>query len=87
MLPPTKSALLQHIYRAAYQSGVIWGQALENHLQQQSPDSWGWIKKMTKVPGASTGQTNNQFQICVKSFVNVLVNSPVVDVAVVKNQI
>ena len=44
MLPPTRAALLQHIYRAADQSGIVWGQALQQQPQQQSPDSWGWRK-------------------------------------------
>ena len=29
-IPPTQAALAQHIKRAAYQAGHVWGQALES---------------------------------------------------------
>ena len=41
-IPPTRAALVQHIRRAAYQSGCIWSQALECQLKEESPAKWGW---------------------------------------------
>ena len=41
-LPPTMAALRQHIKRAVYQGGIIWGQALQNEPNLPSPDEWGW---------------------------------------------
>ena len=59
-IPPTKAALQQHIKRAAFQSGHIWGQTLKS--QQDIPDAteWGWERcqgrltpKWTTLPEAS----------------------------------
>ena len=44
-LPPTSEALKQHILRAAYQGGVVWGQSLKQNAQLPSPEFWGWNKK------------------------------------------
>ena len=41
-IPPTQAALVQHIRRAAYQSACIWSQALQRHIQEESPAEWGW---------------------------------------------
>ncbi|MES9882295.1 MAG: hypothetical protein ABW185_15600 [Sedimenticola sp.] len=41
-IPPTADALEQHVKRAAYQAGHIWGQALVAAPTLQSPDDWGW---------------------------------------------
>ena len=41
-IPPTQGALIQHVYRAAFQVGYIWGQALVPQQQLPSPSNWGW---------------------------------------------
>ena len=41
-VPPTQAALDQHIKRAAYQAGHVWGQALEPMQVLPSPAEWGW---------------------------------------------
>ena len=40
---PTKAALLQHVRRAAYQSGYVWSQALVPVPVLPSPALWGWL--------------------------------------------
>ena len=39
-IPPSSSALLQHIKRAALQAGHIWGQALVAKPTLPSPADW-----------------------------------------------
>src|SRR6218665_3059855 len=41
-IPPTRAALFQHVLRAAYQAGYIWGQALVPHARLPHPNEWGW---------------------------------------------
>ena len=41
-IPPSHAALCQHINRAAYQAGHIWGQALKSNPSLPSPSEWGW---------------------------------------------
>jgi len=43
-IPPTKAALEQHVKRAVYQGGYVWGQLLIASPVLPSPTSWGWIK-------------------------------------------
>ena len=43
-IPPTPSALLQHVKRAAYQAGSIWSQSTLRQPETQSPVDWGWAK-------------------------------------------
>ena len=43
-IPPTRAALEQHIKRAAFQGGHIWGQALIPLPDLPSPHSWGWLR-------------------------------------------
>ena len=45
-IPPTQSDLREHakLKRAAYQVGVIWGQATCANPDIGSPPDWGWIK-------------------------------------------
>ena len=43
-IPPTKAALEEHIKRATYQAGHIWGQSLQLQPQLPSPAEWGWEK-------------------------------------------
>ncbi|KAK3910268.1 Chromosome-associated kinesin KIF4 [Frankliniella fusca] len=41
-LPPTMDSLKQHIFRAVFQAGFIWGQALLTLPTMPSPSKWGW---------------------------------------------
>ena len=41
-LPPTRDALRQHIFRAAYAAGWIWEKPLKHDIQVPSPTEWGW---------------------------------------------
>ena len=41
-IPPTKDALRQHVLRAAYQAGHMWGQALLKAPQLPSPEEFVW---------------------------------------------
>lgn len=43
LIPPTQSALLQHIRRATYQGVFIWGQSLTLQPNLPSPLEWGWL--------------------------------------------
>ena len=45
-IPPTQADLREHakLKRAAYQVGVIWGQATCANPDIGSPPDWGWIK-------------------------------------------
>ncbi|WAR30058.1 LOW QUALITY PROTEIN: hypothetical protein MAR_003626 [Mya arenaria] len=44
-IPPTHCALVQHILRAVFQSGNIWGQMVLKNPPLPSPSEWGWIKR------------------------------------------
>ena len=41
-IPPTLHALEQHVKRAVYQAGHIWGQSIIANPQVPSPALWGW---------------------------------------------
>ena len=43
-IPPTRAALREHAKRAAYQGGVIWGQATAPNPETSTPADWGWIQ-------------------------------------------
>ena len=43
-IPPTRAALEQHVKRAVFQGGHVWGQILVPQPVLPSPSSWGWIK-------------------------------------------
>ena len=43
-MPPTRAALEQHLKRAAYQGGHIWGQSLLATPALPLPTNWGWMK-------------------------------------------
>ena len=43
-IPPTRAALEQHVKRATYQGGHIWGQLLLATPVLPFPTSWGWVK-------------------------------------------
>ena len=40
-IPPTRAALEQHVKRAAFQGGHVWGQALSPDPVLPSPSAWG----------------------------------------------
>ena len=42
LIPPTSAALKQHVRRAVYQGGQMWGQALVPAPALPSPSDWGW---------------------------------------------
>lgn len=41
-IPPTSAALLQHVKRAVYQGGHVWGQASLPSPPLPNPSDWGW---------------------------------------------
>ena len=43
-IPPTRSALRQHVKLAAYQAGCVWRQSILRQPETQSPADWGWAK-------------------------------------------
>ncbi len=43
-IPPTQSALLQHVKRSTLQGGHCWGQTLIAQPELPSPADWGWVK-------------------------------------------
>ena len=42
LIPSTKAALEEHVKRAAYQSGHVWGQILLLAPELPPPTNWGW---------------------------------------------
>ena len=44
LIPPTSAALYQHVRRASYQAGHVWGQSLLPNPVLPSPAEWGWMK-------------------------------------------
>ena len=44
-IPPTLHALEQHVKRAAYQAGHIWGQAIIGNPELPPPNMWGWHRE------------------------------------------
>jgi len=49
-IPPTLHALEQHVKRAVYQAGHIWGQSLVGKPNVPSPDIWGWERVKDDSP-------------------------------------
>ncbi|KAK0146492.1 hypothetical protein N1851_014183 [Merluccius polli] len=43
-IPPTQAALQEHVKRAVYQGGYVWGQMLVSTPELPSPCNWGWSK-------------------------------------------
>ena len=41
-LPPTQDVLIQHIHKAAYVSGYIWGTSYVQARREESPTNWTW---------------------------------------------
>lgn len=44
-IPPTKAALIEHVKRAAYQAGHVWGQSCVAQQNLPNPSDWGWTKE------------------------------------------
>ena len=55
-IPPTAAALKQHVLRAAYQSGHVWGTCLEKSSSLPRPSQWGWEKLQKKTYEASSSE-------------------------------
>ena len=49
-IPPTLHALKQHVKRAVFQAGHIWGQSLIGEPNVPSPDLWGWKRVKDDSP-------------------------------------
>ena len=49
-IPPTKDALLQHLKRATFQGGHIWGRTLEVDPKLPSASNWGWTNPSSWKP-------------------------------------
>ena len=62
--PPTKAALIQHIKRATYQGGIVWGQALQSEQQLPSPSQWGWIQNSDNSWGINWTNLNSISDEC-----------------------
>ena len=41
-IPPTKASLEQHVKRAVFPGGCVWGQTLLGQPVLPSPSDWGW---------------------------------------------
>ena len=58
-IPPTKDALYQHVRRAAYISGYVWGNSLIPMMNLQPFEKHGWnadaTPHWTNLPQASKG--------------------------------
>ena len=48
-LPPTWDALIQHIHKAAYVSGYVWGTSYIPWKTEQSPTNWKWSFTDTRI--------------------------------------
>ncbi len=44
LIPPTKAALEEHVKRAVYQGGHVWGQILLPAPELPPPTNWGWSR-------------------------------------------
>lgn len=41
-IPPTQDSLIQHLKRASYQAGHVWGQSIKSSPTLPTPSDWGW---------------------------------------------
>ena len=41
-IPPTQAALKEHVKRAVFQAGHLWGQSTLTEQKLPSPTNWGW---------------------------------------------
>ena len=44
LIPPNKAALEEHVKRAVYQGGHVWGNMLVPIMNPPSPSEWAWIE-------------------------------------------
>lgn len=67
-LPPTADSLKQHVLRAAYQAGWIWGSCIFKNSTLPDPKNWGWRPDGSMlVPVWKTQETANYnilFTVC-----------------------
>ena len=49
LIPPTSAALKQHVRRAVYQGGHVWGQALVPAPALPSPGDWWWSSTCDQI--------------------------------------
>ena len=68
-VPPSAAALLQHIKRAAYIAGYIWGNADQAAPTLPNVRHWGWSFSSEDIltPVWTLKRSDNVFQILVKS--------------------
>ena len=66
LLPPSKEALRQHIYRVSYQAGYLWRQSAEE-LDILNPEQWGW--KTNSKGDFQPLWTTSQSSVTVKNFI------------------
>ena len=66
LLPPSKDALRQHIYRTSYQAGYLWRQSVEE-LDIPDPGQWGW--KTDSKGDFQPLWTTSQPSVTVKNFI------------------
>ena len=68
-VPPSPAALLQHIKRAAYISGYLWGKAEQASPTLPDIEQWGWSFSGEDVlaPVWTLKRSDNVFKILVKS--------------------
>ena len=59
-IPPTQAALVEHVKRAVYQGGHMWGKTLLPDPVLPSPTDWGWVK--TEGMYEPTGQRCHKHQ-------------------------
>ena len=56
-IPPTYAALEQHVKRAAFEGGHVWGQVLVPQPPLPSPSDWSWVEGRGVFPGGLGGAT------------------------------
>ena len=61
-IPPSYAALEQHVRRAAYQAGHIWGQSLVADPVVPPPEQWGW--KRVDDSSSSSNSENQALSPC-----------------------
>ena len=70
LLPPTRDALIQHIYKAAYVSGYVWGTSHIPARMKESPANWAQsfigtrIKCIVELPLITQNLNKTVFKKC-----------------------
>jgi len=49
-IPTASHVVKQHVNKAVYQAGHIWGQSLIGKPDVPSPDAWGWEREAEDSP-------------------------------------